>query len=77
MDLNPLTQTLTYDIQFDDNTSSMSKGFELKTIEAARRYIRQHNGTGNSYFRDFAGGVVSIVDSTGETVESVVIINKR
>lgn len=39
------------------------------TIEYCREYIRQNNGTNESYFADYKGGMVSIVcNETGETI---------
>lgn len=64
----------TFDIQFNNDESSNSKGFAL-SLEAAKQYISDNNGTSNSYFGDYKGGTVSIVSNeTGETVfESEVI----
>lgn len=58
----------TYDIHFNDNNDSDSKGFEM-TIEDAKSYIAINNGTNNSYFADYKGGDVSVVcNQDGETV---------
>ena len=58
----------TYDIQFNDNDGSNSKGFEM-TIEEAKAYIIKNNGTNNSYFADYKGGTVSVVcNKDGERV---------
>jgi hypothetical protein len=58
----------TYDIHFNNSTSSNSKGFTM-TIRKAMEYIKLNNGTNNSYFGDYKGWVVSIVcNETGETV---------
>jgi len=58
----------TYDIHFNDSENSNSKGFEL-SFEDAKDYIGRYNGTNESYFADYKGGIVSIVDNeTGETV---------
>ena len=58
----------TYDVHFNDNYDSNSKGFEM-TIEDAKSYIRTNNGTNNSYFADYKGGIVSVVcNQDGETV---------
>lgn len=58
----------TYDIHFNDSTSSNNKGFAMSLMEA-KEYIKLHNGTNMSYFADYKGGVVSIVcNETGETV---------
>ena len=58
----------TYDVHFNDSTSSNSKGFEA-SIEEVKFYIKRYNGTTESYFADYKGGVVSVVcNQTGETV---------
>jgi len=58
----------TYDVQFNDENNSNSKGFEM-TIEEAKSYIESNNGTNNSYFADYKGGTVSIVcNQDSETV---------
>ena len=57
----------TYDIIFNDNENSNSKGFALSLSEA-KIYINANNGTNNSYFADYKGGTVSAVcNETGET----------
>lgn len=58
----------TYDIHFNDETSSDSKGFTA-TFDYCKDYIESYNGTNESYFEDYKGGTVSIVcNETGETV---------
>lgn len=58
----------TYNIYFNDPENSNDKGFEL-SLEAAKNYISLFNGTEESYFADYKGGTVSIVDNeTGSTV---------
>lgn len=58
----------TYNVHFDDSNDSNDKGFKL-SFEDAKAYIESNNGTNNSYFEDYKGGIVSIVDNeTGETV---------
>lgn len=62
--------TKTYDIYFDDAEKSNNKGFKMN-IEEAKDYINQYNGTNDSYFADYKGGIVSIVcNETGEEVYS-------
>ena len=58
----------TYDITFNDAENSNNKGFEL-SLEEAKEYIKKNNGTNESYFEDYKGGVVSIVDN--ETKDEV------
>ena len=58
----------TYDVHFNDEYNSNSKGMQA-TIEECREYISLNNGTNESYFADYQGGSVSIVcNETGETV---------
>lgn len=58
----------TYNITFNDSENSNDKGFEL-SLEDAKSYIAQHNGTNESYFADYKGGVVQIIDNeTGKVV---------
>jgi len=58
----------TYNIYFNDSENANDKGFEL-SLEEAKNYIKQYNGTSESYFADYKNGTVSIVDNeTGETV---------
>lgn len=63
----------TYDVHFDDSNDSNSKGFKL-SIEECKDYINSYNGTNDSYFGDYKGGIVSIVcNETGETEYSEAI----
>ena len=58
----------TYDVFFNDNENSNSKGFE-KSLKYCKEYIKANNGSNDSYFGDYKGGSVSIVcNETGETV---------
>lgn len=58
----------TYDVCFNSCEASNSKGF-AQSAAYCRRYIACNNGTNNSYFADYKGGVVSIVcNESGETV---------
>lgn len=58
----------TYDVQFDDDDNTNSKGWEMP-YDYCKDYIESNNGTNNSYFADYKGGTVSIVcNETGEIV---------
>ena len=58
----------TYDVVFNDDTDSNSKGFK-ESKQYCMDYIEEHNGTDWSYFEDYKGGIVSVVcNETGETV---------
>lgn len=58
----------TYDVHFNDDCDSNNKGFS-QSIEYCKDYIAAYNGTNESYFADYKGGVVSIIcNETGETI---------
>lgn len=60
----------TYDVHFNDNECSNSKGFS-ETAEYCIDYIKISNGTNLSYFPEYRGGVASVIcNETGETVYS-------
>lgn len=62
--------TQTYDIHFNDDTSSNNKGFAI-SLEEAKAYIAANNRTNNRYFANYKGGTVSIVcNETDEVVYS-------
>ena len=59
---------LTYDVAFDDDSTSNSKEFAYP-LEECKNYIKMYNGTNESYFGSYKGGTVSIVcNETGEYV---------
>lgn len=61
-------ETKTYNVVFNDSENSNDKGFALP-LEDAKDYIARYNGTNESYFEDYKGGMVSVVcNETGETV---------
>jgi hypothetical protein len=63
----------TYDLVFDDNNNSNSKGFNM-TLEEAKSYITRHNGTNYSYFADYKGGIISVVcNQDGRTVYQEIV----
>ena len=58
----------TYDVVFNDNENSNSKGFAVD-LDSAIAYIQANNGSNYSYFADYNGGTVAVVNNqTGETV---------
>lgn len=66
--IESLESANTYDVEFNDETSSNRKGFS-DTIEYCKNYIKNYNGTDESYFKDYKGGTVSVVcKQTGKTV---------
>lgn len=59
---------LSYDVEFNDDNNSDSKGFE-ESLDYCKNYIRQYKGTNESYFADYKGGTVSVrCNETGEVV---------
>lgn len=64
----------TFDVVFHSSNSSSAKGFE-QTLEYCIDYIKTWNGTNNSYFEDYKGGVVVVVqnDTDGDPVYSETI----
>lgn len=61
---------LTYDVVFNNENDSNSKGFK-SSIEDCKKYIELNNGSNDSYFADYKGGIVSVVcNETGEEVYS-------
>lgn len=60
-------QTNTFDILFNDDNNSNNKGFAI-SLEEAKDYINRYNGTNESYFEDYKGGIVSIICNETEEV---------
>lgn len=54
-----------FDVVFNDSEKSDSKGFS-ESYEYCKDYIKWYNGTSESYFADYKGGVVSIYDLDAE-----------
>lgn len=58
----------TYDVVFNDENASNEKGWK-QTKEYCLNYIEAYNGTDESYFEDYKGGIVQIVcNETGQVV---------
>lgn len=58
----------TYDVVFNNDTASNWKGWE-ETKEYCLNYIEMYNGTNESYFADYKGGIVQVVcNETGEVI---------
>lgn len=57
----------TYDVIFNDNNDSNQKGWQ-ETKEYCIDYIKDNNGTNESYFADYKGGVVQVVCNETEEV---------
>lgn len=54
-----------FDVVFNDDYNSDREGFKV-SFEYCFNYIKQYNGTTESYFADYKGGTVSIVDNDTE-----------
>ena len=61
------TIKLTYKVVFNDDNDSNDKGFE-QTLDYCKNYIATYNGTNESYFADYKGGIVQIVCNETEEV---------
>lgn len=61
------TIKLTYNVVFNDDNDSNDKGFE-QTLDYCKNYIATYNGTNESYFADYKGGIVQIVCNDTEEV---------
>lgn len=57
----------TFDVVFNDGEKSDRKGWH-ETFSQCKDYIETYNGTDESYFADYKGGVVSIVSNTNNDV---------
>lgn len=60
----------TYDISFSDKSSSDSKGFSIKTEEKAVHMAEDMLVKRNGLVEEYAGGIISVIDSEGATVWS-------
>lgn len=61
------TIKLTYNVVFNNDNNSNDKGFE-QTLDYCKNYIATYNGTNESYFADYKGGIVQIVCNETEEV---------
>jgi hypothetical protein len=50
----------TYDVVFHKDEMSTNKGWK-QTLEYCKEYIRCYNGLPYSYFKEYKGGIVTIV----------------
>lgn len=66
-------KTKTYDVIFNDETCSNEKGWH-QTKNYCVEYVKSTNGTNESYFANYKGGVASVVcNETGEVVYEEII----
>ena len=49
----------TYDVVFNDDEQSDSKGFRY-SLKEAKSYVKTYNGSCESYFKSYRGGTVAI-----------------
>jgi len=61
------TSKLSYNVVFNDDNNSNDKGFE-QTLDYCKNYIATYNGTNESYFADYKGGIVQIVCNENDEV---------
>jgi len=59
----------TFDVVFHDDNNSNSKGFEA-TEQYCIDYILRNNGTDESYFADYKGGIAEVVCNETKRVHS-------
>ena len=57
--------TKSFDVVFNDDCDSNRKGFN-ESYEYCLNYIKMYNGTTESYFADYKGGTVSIINNDTE-----------
>jgi len=57
----------TFDVVFNNESSSNNKGFAY-SLEDAVSYITRYNGTNESYFEDYKSGSVQVVCNETEEV---------
>ena len=63
-----IEDTFTYDVVFSDDDTDNCKGWH-ESFDYCKAYIEANNGTDESYFADYKGGVVAIIcHETGEEV---------
>ena len=60
-------ENLTYDLMFDDETASNNMGWAV-SYDYCLSYIKNYNGTNESYFEDYKGGTVSIYCNETEEI---------
>ncbi len=61
------TNELSYNVVFNDGNNSNDKWF-AQTLDYCKYYIDTYNGTNESYFADYKGGIVQIVCNETEEV---------
>ena len=61
------TSKLSYNVVFNDDNNSNDKGFE-QTLDYCKNYIATYNGTNESYFADYKGGIVQIACNENDEV---------
>ena len=65
---NTTTTPRTFDVVFNDANNTSAKGFTA-SADYCLQYINAHNGTQESFFADYFGGVVQIVcNQDGEVI---------
>jgi len=71
--MTTLENLKTFNVVFNSEDSSNDKGFE-QSLEYCQNYIKNYNGTNESYFQDYKGGMVSIIcNETSEVVFETIV----
>lgn len=65
--------TTTFNVVFNDSDNSNDKGFS-ESLDYCMNYIEKNNGTNESYFADYKGGIVQVVcNETGDVMHEEVV----
>ena len=68
-----MMKTLTFNVVFNDSDNSNDKGFS-DSLDYCMSYIKKNNGTNESYFADYKGGIVQVVcNETGDVMHEEVV----
>jgi hypothetical protein len=71
---NTTTTPRTFDVVFNDANNTSAKGFAA-SLDYCLQYITAHNGTQESFFADYRGGVVQVVcNEDGEVIHEERVI---
>jgi hypothetical protein len=71
---NTTTTPRTFDVIFNDANNTDRKGFAA-SADYCLQYVTAHNGTNDSYFADYSGGVVQVVcNEDGEVIHEERVI---
>jgi len=67
--------TNTFDVVFNSNESSDNKQFNTTDLQYCIDYITRYNGTRESYFADYTGGIVQVICiETSEVMHEAIVM---